>query len=135
VASVSDIAVVDALHAALAKRDLLPEVHVVDAGYVAGLITPARTEHGIDLLGPMKGITAWQASDSGYTLEDSPSTGATSESPARTARVPPCGIRIVRPGACRSSGWSSAPRAASPVRLAASAQPLEIFNDAGYVGA
>lgn len=71
VASVPDIAVVDTLHATLAERKLLPEVHVVDAGYVDGrLMTAARAEHGIDLLGPMKASTSWQTSESGYQLEN-----------------------------------------------------------------
>ncbi|WP_330254551.1 IS1182 family transposase [Nocardia sp. NBC_00565] len=71
-APVPDMVMTAAIHAGLAERDLLPEVHLVDAGYVdADLLIAARQEHGIELLGPAKSATGWQATaDRGYTLSD-----------------------------------------------------------------
>ena len=49
-----------AIHAALQQQELLPEKHIVDAGYVdAALLVASQTEYAIDLVGPTaKGRTA-----------------------------------------------------------------------------
>ncbi|WP_442800118.1 IS1182 family transposase [Nocardia sp. NBC_01730] len=71
-APVPDMAMTAAIHAGLAERDLLPDVHLVDAGYVdADLLITAQQDHGVELLGPAKAPTGWQATaDGGYTLPD-----------------------------------------------------------------
>ncbi|WP_157129582.1 transposase, partial [Nocardia amamiensis] len=71
-APVPDMAMTAAIHTGLAERDLLPDVHLVDAGYIdADLLIAAQHEHGVELLGPAKAATGWQAAvDGGYTLSD-----------------------------------------------------------------
>jgi hypothetical protein len=50
------------IHQGLAKRDLLPNQHLVDSGYVdAALLVASRREFGIDLVGPPWGDQHWQA--------------------------------------------------------------------------
>ena len=52
-AGVADVAMTATVHRALAARDLLPAIHVVDAGYVdADLLVASRVDHALDLLGP-----------------------------------------------------------------------------------
>jgi transposase len=51
-------------HADLAAHDLLPQTHLVDAGYVSvGQILAAADEHGVQLTGPLPPDTSWQAGD------------------------------------------------------------------------
>ncbi|WP_433665190.1 IS1182 family transposase [Nocardia sp. CA-128927] len=71
-APVPDMAMTAAIHTSLAERDLLPDVHLVDAGYVdADLLVATQQQHGVELLGPVKAATGWQAAaDRGYTLHD-----------------------------------------------------------------
>ncbi|MFJ8785353.1 transposase [Streptomyces sp. NPDC102476] len=53
-ATVNDTEVTAVVHQRLARRELTPREHVVDAGYVtAAHILAARKKHGIDLLGPV----------------------------------------------------------------------------------
>ncbi|MGW1617459.1 IS1182 family transposase [Streptomyces sp. NPDC002285] len=62
VATTADSVMSEEIHAGLAARDCLPGEHWVDAGYpTAGQIVTARTEHGIDLQGPMAANTAASA--------------------------------------------------------------------------
>ena len=43
------------VHEALRAKNLLPEVHLVDAGHVdADLLVDAKTEHGVELVGPVR---------------------------------------------------------------------------------
>jgi transposase len=50
------------IHDALAHRDLLPKVHLADAGYVdAELLVTSRRDFGVELLGPTPGDIHWQA--------------------------------------------------------------------------
>ncbi|MBP2310724.1 hypothetical protein J2852_000010 [Azospirillum soli] len=50
------------IHRALAVNGLLPATHIVDSGYVdAGLMIASQAELGIELLGPMRPDTRWQA--------------------------------------------------------------------------
>jgi transposase len=63
-AATADLDTVQGRHADLAARDLLPEVHLVDAGYVSvGQILAAADDHGVTLTGPLPPDTSWQASD------------------------------------------------------------------------
>ncbi len=61
-ASVQDDQVLEAVHHALAEREVLPEVHLVDAGYTdaEGLVSSQR-DYGITLLGPVAADPSWQA--------------------------------------------------------------------------
>jgi transposase len=63
-ASTSDLDTVPGRHAVLAARDLLPDTHLVDAGYVSvGQILSAADDHGVTLIGPLPPDTSWQAGD------------------------------------------------------------------------
>jgi hypothetical protein len=54
VATATDVDTVPARHADLASGDLLPDEHLVDAGYVSvDHILAARAEHGVELVGPV----------------------------------------------------------------------------------
>lgn len=58
------------IHQALAAKQLLPAEHMVDAGYVdiANLLD-SRNDHAIDLCGPMRPDSSWQARQQiGYDL-------------------------------------------------------------------
>ncbi|MCY0924530.1 transposase, partial [Streptomyces sp. H27-G5] len=57
-APVNDVVVLEDIHTALAERELVPDEHLVDAGYVdAEQVHHARRDHGIDLVGPIGKIT------------------------------------------------------------------------------
>ena len=57
-----------AIHAALQQQQLLPEKHMVDAGYIdAESLVASQTEYGIDLVGPTAKDHRWQAQEqNGY---------------------------------------------------------------------
>lgn len=63
-AATSDIEVMADLHADLAAADLIPDEHLVDAGYVSvdGVLY-ARDQYGISIVGPLPPDSAWQARD------------------------------------------------------------------------
>jgi transposase len=56
----------------LDQRKLLPEQHIVDAGYVgAELLVASQTEYQVDLVGPNAKDHRWQAREqTGYALSD-----------------------------------------------------------------
>jgi transposase len=58
------------VHEELARRNVLPQRHVVDAGYVdAGLMVQSREGYGVELLGPVSRNNQWQAkAGKGYDL-------------------------------------------------------------------
>jgi transposase len=60
-AAVPDEQVLPSIHEALAHQDLLPEMHVVDAGYTdaAGLVGSQR-DYAVTLLGPVAADASWQ---------------------------------------------------------------------------
>jgi transposase len=61
-AAVNDSPVVSDIHQRLAKRDLLPGEHLVDAGYMsADNLLTSRKEYGVDLIGPLPPEGSWQA--------------------------------------------------------------------------
>jgi transposase len=63
-AATADLDTVPDRHADLAARDLLPDVHLVDAGYVSvGQVLAADDDHGVQLTGPLPPDTSWQAGD------------------------------------------------------------------------
>ena len=49
----------------LQARDLLPEVRLVDSGYVSGEVLAQHAELGIELVGPLKQEGGWQH-ETGY---------------------------------------------------------------------
>jgi transposase len=52
----------EVIHQHLAEKDLLPEEHLVDQGYVdSQVLLDSKTKHGVDLIGPMPSNTSWQA--------------------------------------------------------------------------
>jgi transposase len=61
-APVSDIDMTAPIHQALADKGLLPAAHLADAGYVdADLLISSHRDHEIDLVGPVRPDTRWQA--------------------------------------------------------------------------
>ncbi len=49
------------IHQGLAKVELLPNQHLVDAGYIeASQLVESRQEYGIELIGPVQGNGRWQ---------------------------------------------------------------------------
>jgi len=61
-APTADSTVTATIQAQLAKRDLLPQTHLADAGYVtADRLVTSAAEHGCDLLGPIQADASWQA--------------------------------------------------------------------------
>lgn len=61
-ATVADSAVVETIHQALCDKDLLPEEHLVDAGYVTvNNLLEANKQHHVDIIGPVGGGRSWQA--------------------------------------------------------------------------
>jgi len=67
-AAVNDEKALSPVHAGLAKKDLLPDQHLVDAGYVdAANLIESREGYGVDLVGPtLKNY--WYQADTGYDL-------------------------------------------------------------------
>jgi IS5 family transposase len=60
-ATVTDFEMTASIHTDLAGRDLLPDTHLVDTGYVtADNLVTARATHQVELLGPVMPDTAWQ---------------------------------------------------------------------------
>ena len=58
---VPDREALPALHAALDQQELLPEQHLVDAGYVdAELLVASQTAYRVDLVGPTGKDHRWQ---------------------------------------------------------------------------
>ncbi len=52
------------IHRTLADKDLVPDKHIVDAGYLdAELLVTSRRDYDVDLLGPTRADYGWQARD------------------------------------------------------------------------
>ena len=65
-ANVHEAMRVEAIHAALADKGLAPSEHLVDSAYIsADHLIRAREQHGIDLVGPGRSPTGWQARTKG----------------------------------------------------------------------
>jgi transposase len=57
-----DVSVTETIHEHLEDKDLLPEQHLVDAGYVdARGLAESQSEYGVDLYGPTRPDNSWQA--------------------------------------------------------------------------
>jgi transposase len=61
-ATATDMKQTQQVHEELARRNLLPQTHLVDAGYVdAGALVESRELYGVELLGPVSRNNQWQA--------------------------------------------------------------------------
>jgi transposase len=61
-ATTQDEQVTETLHAALAAKDLLPQEHLLDRGYVdTRVLIATQEEHGVEEVGPVRMDTTWQA--------------------------------------------------------------------------
>jgi transposase len=61
-APIADATMTPVVHADLQDRDLLPDVHIVDTGFLdAALLVASKQEYGVDLLGPARPDVKWQA--------------------------------------------------------------------------
>ncbi len=71
-APVADSERTDAIHAGLQQKDLLPDTHLVDSGYVdAEQLVRSRQQFGVDLCGPAPKDTSWQAKEGqGFSASD-----------------------------------------------------------------
>jgi transposase len=60
------------IHEGLAAKDLLPGTHLADTGYVdAELLVRSEQDYGVDLVGPTRADTHWQAGAAGgFAAED-----------------------------------------------------------------
>jgi transposase len=62
----ADVAQTEPIHAALEAKALLPEQHMVDAGFVdANLIVTSQKQYGVELIGPVRPNVSWQAKTPG----------------------------------------------------------------------
>ncbi|WAZ19077.1 IS1182 family transposase [Streptomyces cinnabarinus] len=74
-AVVADTEMTEPVHQALAERELLPDVHVVDAGYTTAALFLAATGRGMELLGPAPHDSSRQSredqgfSRAGFTID------------------------------------------------------------------
>jgi transposase len=70
-APVSDDAMTATIHGELERKMLLPTEHIVDTGYVdAKLLVESQRDYQIDLVGPTRKNSHWQASQqTGYDVE------------------------------------------------------------------
>jgi len=68
----SDADMTAPIHEALAEKECLPDTHLADAGYVdAEQLVASQSKHGIDLVGPVRPDTSWQARENtGYAIKD-----------------------------------------------------------------
>jgi len=67
VATTQDVSCTKEIQQHLADRDLLPQRHLVDTGYVdAHLLVDSQQRHGIELFGPTRYNPSWQAREGGY---------------------------------------------------------------------
>ena len=67
-APVNDEKALSSIHTDLAEKDLLPDQHLVDAGYVdATNLIQSRVGYGVDLVGPtLKNY--WYQAETGYDV-------------------------------------------------------------------
>jgi transposase len=67
VATTQDVSCTEDIHQGLKQKELLPGVHLIDAGYVdAHLLVQSTDGYGVTLLGPPRSDNSWQAREGGY---------------------------------------------------------------------
>ena len=71
-AAIQDMNMADPIHAALAKKNVLPSEHLMDAGYIDGeLLFKAKIDLAVEVYGPVKKDVRWQAqAGQGFGLAD-----------------------------------------------------------------
>lgn len=69
-ATTTDVEVTESIHQGLAQRQLLPDTHIVDTGYIsAEHLCHAQQTLGVELLAPVLPDTSWQAqANQGFDL-------------------------------------------------------------------
>lgn len=69
-ATTYDGAVMETIHDALEEKELLPEEHVVDSGYLdAEVLVSSHQTHAITLIGPVAADNSWQAkAEQGFAI-------------------------------------------------------------------
>lgn len=69
-ATTGDVNMTETIHATLAGKELLPSEHLVDTNYVeARNLVSSQAEYEIDLVGPVRSDSSWQArTEGGYSL-------------------------------------------------------------------
>lgn len=66
-ATTQDVASTEQIQASLAKRNLSPSRHLVDAGYVdSELLVESQEKYNIELLGPTRYNPSWQTREGGF---------------------------------------------------------------------
>jgi transposase len=66
-ATTQDVACTEQVQASLAKRNLSPSRHLVDAGYIdSELLVESQEKYNIELFGPTRYNVSWQAREGGY---------------------------------------------------------------------
>ena len=73
-APITDDAMTATIHAELAHKELLPDEHIVDTGYIdAQLLVESQQNDQIDLVGPARKNAHWQATaNTGYDVDHFP---------------------------------------------------------------
>jgi transposase len=64
-ATTHDVKVTEKIHNDLASKDLLPDEHLVDGGYLEADLLLSSHNKGVDLIGPMLADKSWQAKTEG----------------------------------------------------------------------
>ncbi len=69
-ATTKDHEVTENVHQTLTEQELLPDKHLVDAGYIdAQLLVDSKNHYEVDLIGPAPGDSQWQSrADKGFAL-------------------------------------------------------------------
>jgi len=63
-AHLADVDQTESIHQSLADKELLPQEHLVDAGYVDGtLLVDSKRQYGLDLVGPVRDDVSWQSKE------------------------------------------------------------------------
>lgn len=67
-----DVNAVAPIHESLSAKGQLPEEHILDGGYVdSDSMVKSRDNYGVELIGPMKSNSTWQAREgNGYSSDD-----------------------------------------------------------------
>lgn len=71
-AVVPDVEMTETIHDSLAEKDLLPDEHTVDGGYVdADILVSSQQKHGMEIIGPVRSDGSWQAkAEQGYDISN-----------------------------------------------------------------
>lgn len=60
--TINDDRAVEPIHSSLSEKQLLPEEHFLDGGYVtSGHLIESKIKHQVEIIGPVRSDTSWQA--------------------------------------------------------------------------